>query len=200
MKFATIASLCLAASVGTQAASFDNLMSLLAQAQEEAAALSLSHNAKDQEITSLISQLAACKRGASDDDTADEEVNPAPSSTEAATTETTSSEEEEVDTPAPQTPTTPEPTAAATEEAEEDDDDEDEEEESAPVPTSSFKFARGQSWNYNLDSPVNTDVDVDVFFIDMGERFYGCIPRGRDPCDRRSWMDTWTFEIERTTP
>lgn len=32
-----------------------------------------------------------------------------------------------------------------------------------------FTFSGRQSWNYNLGSPVDTSVDVDVFFIDMGE-------------------------------
>lgn len=173
MKFGTIASLCVAASLGAaQAAPFDNLLSLVQQLQDEATALSTEYGAKDDEIAALMSQLSKCEGGdeGGDDDTKEKDT-PAPASAP-------SSSEAEVPTP------TPEPTSAATSETEEpevpeEEEEVPEEEEEAPeeeeepepsTPTSGdFTFALGQSWNYNLASPYNTDVDVDVFFIDMGE-------------------------------
>lgn len=160
MKFGTIASICVAAfGVASEAAPFDNLLSLVQQLQDEATALSTEYGAKDDEIAALMAQLTLCQGG---DDSAEEEDTPV----------TTSSPETEPPAPRP----TPEPTSAVTP-SKPDEPEEEEEEEAEPEPSTptsgDFSFAPGQSWNYNLASPYNVDIDVDVFFIDMGEFVIG---------------------------
>ena len=67
IKFATIASICLAATTAprqfTDGAPFDALMSLVDQLQDEAMALSGKYGGMDAEITSLIDQLTKCEGG-----------------------------------------------------------------------------------------------------------------------------------------
>lgn len=159
MRFGTIASLCAATAFGAaQGATFDNLLSLVQQLQDEATALSTEYGAKDDEIALLMSQLTACEQeqGGGNDD-AEEDNTPAPATISAP----------EVPAPRP----TPAPTSAETPTETPTETPEEEEEDPEPsTPTSGdFTFALGQSWNYNLASPVDVDVDVDVFFIDMGE-------------------------------
>lgn len=72
MKFSTVASLGLFASFGTsrcaESATFDNLLALVAELQEEAAMLATEFGQKDEEIASLISQLGICEGGGTDEE------------------------------------------------------------------------------------------------------------------------------------
>lgn len=172
MKFGTIASLCVAATLGAaQAAPFDTLLSLVQQLQDEATALSTEYAAKDDEIAALMAQLTSCG-GDDDADGAEEEDTPAPAATTASPVAPAPRPTPE---PTPAVTTAPrrtsEPTPVVTPVPEE---PEEPEEPEPSTPTSGgFTFAIGNSWNYNLASPYNVDIDVDVFFIDMGELVVG---------------------------
>ena len=66
MKFATIASMCLAVTAAPRFADgggFDELMALVEQLHEEATALSTKYGGMDAEITSLIDQISRCEGG-----------------------------------------------------------------------------------------------------------------------------------------
>ncbi|CAN0288954.1 unnamed protein product [Ectocarpus fasciculatus] len=170
MKFAHIASICLAATAAPRLAraatatpNFDNLLSLVSQLQEEVMLLSTEYGAKDDEIALLVTQLTACEGS---DDSQEEEGDDSTPSPEPSTPapepepqpEPTPSPEpvsEPETTPSPESVFEPTPTPA--------------EEPDSPTPVSGggFSFSKGNSWNYNLGTPVDTDADVDVFFIDM---------------------------------
>lgn len=170
MKFCTLASLCVAATLGRTgqaATTFDNLLFLVAQIQDEATMLSTECAAKDDEVASLIAQLSACEgpsTGADGTESSSSKPEPAP--------------EPAAPTPAPVAPT-PEPTSLtpgpSPKQTTTRTSPEPAPEPTAPAPTPSvsggdFKLSIGQSWNYNLDMPWNIDdVDVDVYFIDMSE-------------------------------
>lgn len=161
MKLSTSFALLAAATAAprfAQAASLENLMSLIAQLEEEVVALQTEYEGKDDEIAALVAQLTACEQGATGttDGGAPEEEDeltpaPQPESTREPTPEPT---------PEPAPAPTAEPTPLPTEKMEE---------EESPESDGEFAFSVGQSWNYNLASPVDTAVDVDIFFIDMGE-------------------------------
>ena len=66
MKFATIASICLAATAAPRfanGAGFDELMALVEQLNVEATALSTKYGGMEAEVTSLIDQLTRCEGG-----------------------------------------------------------------------------------------------------------------------------------------
>ncbi|CAN0557468.1 unnamed protein product, partial [Ectocarpus sp. 12 AP-2014] len=171
MKFAHIASVCLAATAAPRlaraATNFDNLISLVTQLQEEVILLSTEYGAKDDEIASLVTQLTTCEQSTttttsddlsqeeSDDSTPSPEPSPTPEpepQPEPTPSPEPMSEPERTPSPEPMSEPAPTPT----------------EEPGSPEPGSGgFTFSRDNSWNYNLVTPVDTSADVDVFFIDM---------------------------------
>ncbi|CAB1105247.1 unnamed protein product [Ectocarpus sp. CCAP 1310/34] len=172
MKFAHIASVCLAATaaprIARAATNFDNLLSLVTQLQEEVMLLSTEYGAKDDEIASLVTQLTTCEQStttsSSDDSSQDESDNSTPSPEPSPTPEPDPQPEptptpepiyEPERTPSPEPMSEPAPTPT--------------EKPGSPEPGSGggFTFSRDSSWNYNLRTPVDTSADVDVFFIDM---------------------------------
>lgn len=185
MKFATVASLCLASTAAprlVRGGGFDNLMSLVAQLEEEAALLTAEYGSKDAEIAALLDQLTECKQsggdggGTSDDTTS----TPTPSTPSTTPSPTSGAPEEELEstTPSPTAPPAGEDTGdSAPISAVDSSSTPTEFSTSTPVPEEedggegggNYVFSVGRSWNYNLATPVETDADVDVFFIDMGE-------------------------------
>ncbi|CAN0029785.1 unnamed protein product, partial [Pylaiella littoralis] len=187
MKFRTIASLCVATTFGTAqqaGTTLDNLMSLVAQVQEELMMLSAECAAKDDEVASLSIQLRVCEgatsdEGAADDDAGagdDETGTPEPGDDDTSIPEsallpapqlnpephpepTQEPTDEPTREPAPESTLNPRPTPEPIPEPPA---------PTLPVGDRDFTFSIGQSWNYNLDSPWNIDeVNVDVYFIDM---------------------------------